>query len=52
MARKLTNAERIMIEKLAKLPDSEIDTTDIPEAPRKNCELTRSNCKIGDFHKH
>ncbi len=41
MKKKFNKAERDMLVRLQALPDSEIDTGDIPEAPSKNWRLAR-----------
>ncbi|MGE3875604.1 MAG: BrnA antitoxin family protein [Parvibaculaceae bacterium] len=41
MKKTLSKSEREMLEKLKKLPDSQIDTDDIPEAPQANWRLAR-----------
>ena len=47
MKKKFSKAERDMLRKLEALPDSQIDTKDIPEAPGKNWPLARR----GDFYR-
>ncbi|WP_119389621.1 BrnA antitoxin family protein [Taklimakanibacter lacteus] len=41
MKKKFSKAERDLLAKLEALPDSQIDTGDIPEAPAKNWRLAR-----------
>lgn len=41
MKKKLNKAERDMLLRLESLPDAQIDTDDIPEAPAKNWRLAR-----------
>lgn len=41
MKKKLSKAERDMLLRLERLPDAQIDTGDIPEAPAKNWRLAR-----------
>jgi uncharacterized protein (DUF4415 family) len=47
MKKKLSKAEREMLARLEKLPESKIDTRDIPEAPVENWRLARR----GDLYK-
>jgi uncharacterized protein (DUF4415 family) len=47
MMKKLTTTEKDMLTRLRDLPDAEIDTVDIPEAPKENWRLARR----GDLYK-
>jgi hypothetical protein len=41
MKKQLSHQESEMFARLKKLPDSQIDTTDIPEAPAENWRFAR-----------
>lgn len=45
MKRKLSGAEREMLARLRELPNDQIDTVDIPEAPAENWRLARRPSK-------
>lgn len=50
MTRKLSKEESKMLARLEKLPDSEIDTTDIPEAPIENWRFARRDGRPDNSH--